>query len=208
MWCKGVRLQLVNLKKTDQIDHHRAVLSDAERARAGRFLREADAVAYIISHAELRYALAKILNCAPVAIEIETDQHGKPFLPHAKHVYFNLSHAGGYALIAVSQAGAVGVDIEKINPKTDCLAIAKRFFAQEEYLYILSSESQTDAFFRVWTLKEAFVKAVGRGLAYGMDNFSVVSSEKRLMSQVEDYQLQTIDVPHGYVGAVAFKANK
>jgi 4'-phosphopantetheinyl transferase len=198
---------LVDFKKFNNVEELEVVLSEAERRRAGRFLRESDAQSYIISHAQLRRALATRLGCGPQDVKIETSKHGKPFLSGAQNLHFNLSHAGDYALIALSSAAPVGVDIEKINPKSDYLAIAQRFFAQDECSYIECNESRIDAFFKIWTLKEAYVKAIGRGLAYGMDKFSVISPEQQVVSKVDGYQLQSVDVPKGYYGAVAFKLN-
>ena len=85
----------------------------------------------------------------------------KPYLKSGE-VYFNLSHSGDIAVCVVSDTEA-GVDTEMV--KTADMRIARRFFAEDEYRFIEENEDRDKAFFRIWTLKESFVKAVGRGLA-------------------------------------------
>src|SRR5688572_20859640 len=87
---------------------------------------------------------------------------------------FNLSHAGERALIAVSLGREVGVDIEEVRP-IESLTLADRFFAPAEFRAIeaLSPAARTDAFFRCWTRKEAFIKAHGAGLSAPLDSFEV-----------------------------------
>ncbi len=207
-----VEIQLIDFAdRRIELAAMRRLLSEKERARAERFLRESDARSYIISHAKLRQLLAERLGCALKDLVIAIDEHGKPFLNAdlGQALYFNLSHAGRYALVAMSKTSPVGVDIEKINSKVDFLAIAERFFTSQECAYINDREveQQADIFFRIWTLKEAYVKAIGRGLAYGLDKFSVISSQQ-LATHIEDCQIQSIATPSGYSGAVAFMLHK
>ena len=100
-------------------------------------------------------------------------ENGKPRLLGAENFHFNLSHAGDYAMAAVSGA-ELGCDIEKIGPVD--LKVARRFFCPEEYLSIaaLPQAAQADLFFRYWTLKESFVKAIGRGLSLPLNAFRIV----------------------------------
>ena len=89
---------------------------------------------------------------------------------------FNISHAGDYIVIALSNSPDVllGVDIEQHQPR-DFLAIAKRFFTQNEYHYLsqLSEPQLTQDLFHIWTQKEAFVKAIGQGINYSLEAFEV-----------------------------------
>lgn len=89
------------------------------------------------------------------------DAFGKPRLPCGQE--FNLSHAGDYAVLITGDA-AVGVDIERIRP-LDGMRIARRFFHPDEYAYLLSQPAPHTAFFTIWTLKESYVKALGRGFS-------------------------------------------
>src|SRR3989338_4231829 len=95
----------------------------------------------------------------PQEIIFENNSHGKPYLKnHA--LEFNFSHAGDYLLLAVTLKNKIGIDIEREKNNKDFLAIAKRFFAESEYkaLTALPETAQKQAFYRCWTLKEAFIK--------------------------------------------------
>lgn len=111
---------------------------------------------------------------------------GKPVFPGNSEVYFNLSHSGDYAALAFGNR-PLGVDIECV--KRANLKVAKRFFQREEYEVVSEREEteQADAFFRIWTGKEAVVKAAGGGLSVPLDSFSVL--EERLECSGNVYEL-------------------
>lgn len=105
----------------------------------------------------------------PADAELAKTVLGKPYLKGYPSVQFNLSHSGGYGVCAVSDA-AVGVDVELIRPlKQD---IARRFFTSTEQGYLASRP--TEEFFHLWTRKESFTKALGKGLTLPLDSFSVL----------------------------------
>lgn len=105
-------------------------------------------------------------------------ESGKPYLPQYPHIHFNLSHSGSRAL-AVFASVETGCDIEQIQQAD--LALAERFFTRKEYAFIAGQagrERQDEAFFRLWTLKESFLKAVGAGLNLALNAFEItISSE-------------------------------
>ncbi len=106
------------------------------------------------------------------AERVVCDENGKPYLP-GEDIYFNLSHAGTWAICAVSGA-PVGCDIEQLGAYR--YGVAQRFFHAEETRLLEAAadeESRRDLFFRLWTLKESYVKAVGRGIAMGLSSFCV-----------------------------------
>ncbi|PHQ80616.1 MAG: hypothetical protein COB66_04295 [Coxiella sp. (in: Bacteria)] len=199
-------LYTVDLKKFySEVSLFGNELSKAEAERAARFVRESDARAYTISHCVLRRVLGDYLNGTSGTLQIAADTHGKPYLvDHQDNVHFNLSHSGDYAVIAISDGGPVGVDIEQHSDRGhERLAIAARFFTPQEYRYIKcqQGQQQLEAFYEIWTAKEAYVKAIGRGLAYGLDKFSVIDDEK-ITKSVDNWSLQHIDVEVGYSTAL------
>jgi 4'-phosphopantetheinyl transferase len=180
-------------------------LSAEERGRADRFVRDQDRRAYIISHFELRRLLGEKLNVAPQDLKFSADEHGKPYLPdYCENVHFNISHSGDYCLIGIS-GEKIGVDIEKMSDKSDFMGISERFFARNECLYIKCralAERQL-AFYQIWTLKEAYVKAIGKGIVYGFEKFSVVSQGAELVSGIDGFSLGLMELPpDGYIAAV------
>lgn len=155
-----------------------AVLSPAERARAARFHSPQHAQRFIVAHARLRELLAPLLHIAPAEIEFAAGPHGKPALSGAaaaSGIQFNLSHSDGMGLIGWAQDRRIGVDVERWRALRDEAALVRRFFSPAE---IAAYEALPDAqrragFFRCWTRKEAYVKAVGRGLGLPLHSFDV-----------------------------------
>lgn len=127
-----------------------------EKARAARFRFPELAARYLKSHGALRAILARY-TAAP--LEFALHEHGKPHLPLAPEVRFNLSHSHEMALVGVARDVEVGVDVEHLRPMPDFRAIAERFFPPAE----LPPGDETD-FFRRWTRIEAVLKASGAGL--------------------------------------------
>ena len=97
----------------------------------------------------------------------ERDAHGRPQLQHAT-LDCNWSHSGGHLLVAAGDGVHVGADIESIRPRTNALAVARRFFAEEEIAWLGEREIIQLDFLRLWCAKEAVLKAHGRGLAFGL----------------------------------------
>lgn len=111
-------------------------------------------------------------------ILIEYGEFGKPYLSGVEGVYFSLSHSGERVMCVLSPLD-VGCDVEAVQDRS--LSVAERFFAPEEAAYIESisdADLKRDAFFRLWTLKESFVKCLGTGLNLPLDSFSVDISKK------------------------------
>lgn len=151
------------------------ILSPREREKADRYLVEHARRQHIASHVVLRQILSQYQNCFPDAIQFSYAQHGKPSLEPATGVEFNLSHSGQRAVIAVTRGQPLGVDIELHDPKVHVKDLAERFFAPAEAQELLEQESssQLRAFYRLWVLKEAFIKGTGEGLSFGLSNFIV-----------------------------------
>ena len=151
------------------------LLDSTERERAARFVYERDRRRYVTAHAWMRTALAKCLGHLPELLHFEADSGGKPRLVGIPiDLRFNLSHAGERGLLAIAIGQEVGVDIEFVRP-VETLEVARRFFSQGEVsaLCAMRPAQRVDAFFRCWTRKEAFIKALGAGLSFPLDGFEV-----------------------------------
>jgi 4'-phosphopantetheinyl transferase len=152
--------------RLDTLDEDALIPATAgEVARAARFHSAEVRVRYLRSHRALRSILAGITS-AP--LDFELAENGKPFLPAAPEIRFNLSHSRDMALAGVALGVEVGVDIELLRPIPEHTAIAERFFPPSEaeaLLAVPEAERERD-FFRRWTRVEAMLKARGVGL-YG-----------------------------------------
>ena len=152
------------------------LLSDAEKKRRAAFHREKHGAEYALSHAMLRLVLSEYAPVGPEQWQFLAGEKGKPEIAGPAlepPLWFNLSHTDGFAVCVAGRVQQLGVDVENMSRKTSHQELAKRFFAPAEYEYLrtLPPSVQREAFFRIWTLKEAYIKADGKGLSIPLDSF-------------------------------------
>lgn len=153
------------------------LLSPDEIQRALRFRFPQHKRRFIAARGILRSLLGRYLNTAPQAITFLYTEHGKPYLQNTP-LQFNVSHSHEMAVFAFTKACDIGVDIEKIENDFK-EGVAQRYFSIEEYeqLMLLPEELRAFAFYRIWALKEALIKAIGEGLHFSLASFSVSLSD-------------------------------
>lgn len=150
------------------------VLDPQEKARADRASNALHRSRRILARGMLRQLLGGYLNQSPKSIRIFYNEQGKPLV--SAPIMFNLSHAHDTILFAFAQEGIqVGVDVEYAHRSHNLLRIASRYFSEEEYSYLvhLPPGEMEACFYHIWTQKEAFVKAHGQGISYGLPSFTV-----------------------------------
>lgn len=148
--------------------------SEDEIARANRFTSTTHRDRYVTCRGRAREVLAGYAGCSPAALRFAVTTRGKPYLPdYTEGLYFNVSHSSDLAVIAVSRDYEIGVDLEIPRPVEP--AVAQAFFSAAEVaaLAALPEDRWLDGFYRCWTRKEAFVKALGAGLNHPLDSFTV-----------------------------------
>jgi 4'-phosphopantetheinyl transferase len=149
-----------------------SVLSDEEREQYHRFHFARDARDYAAAHALLRHTLSLSGDRTPAEWQFEKTHAGKPLLigDSGDRASFSLSHTRGMVACAVTAGAEVGVDVECVDRDVDGDEIAARFFAPVETVQLidLKGDVRRDRFFDLWTLKEALVKALGRGMAVSL----------------------------------------
>jgi len=179
------------------------LLSSDEQARSKRFLLEKHRTRFTAGRAILRMIIGSYLGVPPREIRVQYQPNGKPEIhsfTEPARLRFNLTHSGDLALFALTPDQEIGIDVEQVRPCPEALqgvgpvcrtgpvrcqvpsgsrdlpAIARRFFSRQEqdWLFAQPAEERDEAFFRIWTLKEAYLKAHGMGLAFPLDQFSVV----------------------------------
>lgn len=194
------------LAEADPMEWYAAVLEDSERERAERSRSDPHRRRFIVTQGALRYVLAQYLENPPSAIRFEQGEHGKPRLagtPPDYGLVFNVSHSGDHALLAVGRDLALGIDLELRRPVSSVEGIVQRCFApsEREYWLALPEPERMPAFFDFWTGKEAFVKAVGRGLALGLARCVLATGEPPRLAAVpepygspEDWSLWRLDM--------------
>ena len=149
-------------------------LSSAERERAAKFHFERDRRRFIVARARLREELAARLGVSARQVEFAYGDNGKPRLAN-QALQFSVSHCDDVALFAFSHDAEVGVDIEAIRPVREADAIAVQFFSPLEHAgyAALAPRDRLLGFFRVWTRKEAYVKALGVGFSMALERFDL-----------------------------------
>lgn len=189
-----------------------SILSKDELLRWRRFRFSRDRRSFLIARSFLRTLLGRYLAVDPQSIEFEYNQYGKPGLP-GEFLSFNLSHSNNLILYGLALNGALGVDVERINPEFGTQEIAERFFSPHEIeeLRHLPIAQQVLGFFNCWTRKEAFIKALGHGLFIPLDSFDVTLAPvepARLLATRQDpeaidrWKLYSIEPAPGYAGAI------
>jgi 4'-phosphopantetheinyl transferase len=172
-------------------------LSSDERERAQRFHRESDRHRFTVRRGRLRALLAGYLDAKPAEIVLVLDDHGKPWLrsPDFTWLRFNVSHSAGVVVFAVARGREVGVDVEQVRPDFPVDEVARRFLSprQQDTLAASAQQDRVDVFYRLWTRKEALLKALGVGLG----------GVQPPTDDVGNWSLATFDAGAGYFAAVA-----
>jgi len=207
LWCARL--------SADPAEHDllQQTLSADERERAARFRFEQHRNAFVTARGMLRRILSWYTGTPPEALAFVYGDRGKPALPDSGF-HFNLSHSGDLALYALARESRLGVDIEHIHRVADAEGIAKRFFSAGEYsaLMALDPAQREQAFFRCWTRKESYIKALGDGLAAPLDRFQVALAPGQPPSFIEidgdpqaarEWSLFDLTPAEGYVAAIA-----
>lgn len=193
-------------------------LSADERVRAERFHFDVHRHHFIVGRGLLRWLNGRYLQIPPQDIQFTCSDYDKPALVNEPALQFNVSHSHQGLLLAFMWETAVGVDIEYVNRKMDDMDnIARRFFSAIEsaaYLSVAESE-KADTFFNCWTRKEAFIKAVGEGLSFPLDEFTVsllpgepaqLLTVRGSEQEAARWSMQSFDPFPGYRGALVVES--
>jgi 4'-phosphopantetheinyl transferase len=213
-----VHVWLVDLAPPEaEVARQERMLAAPERERAARFLFPADRRRFIVAHAALREVGAAYLATPAESLAFAPGSRGKPALaaPSERWLCFNLSHSHEAAMIACARDREVGADLEAVRENVDCADIVARFFSPDERREwaALPAAVRREAFFRGWTCKEAYVKALGEGLSHPPEAYSVRLDPGKPAGLIEDrlrpgaergWTLRAVAAPPGYFAAVAF----
>jgi 4'-phosphopantetheinyl transferase len=150
-------------------------LPEERSARIRKFFKKENALQTLFGDIIIQIHLSTFLHCKPQALIFNRNEYGKPLLTNNENIHFNVAHSKSWVAAAIDSS-TIGIDIEYI--KKNDISIAKRFFCADEYNALLTKKEteQTDLFYRLWTLKESFIKAEGKGLSLPLDSFSFAKS--------------------------------
>jgi len=158
------------LSEEDGQQNYYEFLNDDEKVKVASFTRPGIQKKYIKTRGVLRKVLGEYLEIKSQDIEIKIAEHGKPFVEN-EALFFNLSHTANRLVIAVSNNSEIGIDLEQYKYRKNLQGLVKKCFSEEEkhFWESLSAQQQVMLFYQLWVRKEAFVKAIGRGIAVGLD---------------------------------------
>ncbi|MES2432841.1 MAG: 4'-phosphopantetheinyl transferase superfamily protein [Pseudomonadota bacterium] len=192
------------------------ILSAGERHRLSRIAQSENRLSYRVAHSTLWHWLAAYLDITAHSIRFMPGPHGKPMLPltmNRRRLSFNLSHSGQRIAIAICRHADVGVDVERLRSGVRARSLAEGFFAPEEQQLLLPCDphSYRLAFFQLWALKEANIKALGAGLSHRLDRFALDWRSARPsvtrcdLGKAHSWTLRRFPPFADYKGAIAVK---
>lgn len=157
-----------------EFSHLLSLITVEKRKRIEKYHSYIDAQRTLIGDILARYSICKCHNLKNADLNFCANEYGKPFLANMPNIKYNISHAGHYVACVISEGLSVGIDVEEIKPND--MKIAKRFFAKDEADYLLNQPANlhTKIFYQLWTMKESYIKMIGKGLSIPLDSFSVL----------------------------------
>ncbi|PIE69997.1 MAG: phosphopantetheinyl transferase [Deltaproteobacteria bacterium] len=169
------------------LQQYRACLSPEEIQKVDRYVKPTDRHLSLVGWALVRYLISQLTGKQPHSLRFSKNEYGKPFLTDLPDIHFNLSHSHVAVACALCRNAAVGVDVESVDRCTD-LSIADHFFSASEVerLSTVNGPEKRKLFFDIWTLKEAYIKAVGKGLSIPLDSFSFTVGEPDIQIDFRD----------------------
>lgn len=216
---KEIHLWLIVLNEYSKIPPIcNEILSDEELERSCRFKFDEDKRRFVLSHSALRILTARYMGCDIGEVVFRMNKNGKPEIRRSANpmdLKFNLSHSGDYALIGFTFGSELGVDIEKMDRDKPWHDLAKRYYSDEENKYLLQDPDVDlpEKFFEIWTLKEAYLKGIGRGITMPLKEITISqagdSSSFRVshhsgFPEADSWRLELIIVDDKYKAATAF----
>lgn len=183
-------------------------LSAAEKERAQRFYYDYHRIRYTVSHALTRAILAQYANISPEKLIFSQHKYGKPYLENAPQIEFNLTHSKDLALLAIGQSHPVGIDIEYFKAR-GYQGISEMMYSHNEQRLVENAVSNIKPliFFKIWSQKEAVIKADGRGIFNDTRRFDVNISKNDydLCAFGEDWKMKTFTPSMLYFAAICHK---
>ena len=192
-------------------------VTPAEESRARRMGSPRRRREFLVCRGALRCILGGALGIDALAVPIVEGAHGKPRLGPDRRppIGFNVSHSGDRFVVAIALGMEPGVDIERIRARRDLAGLARWSFSLAEQEEVAAAPEPMDAFYRVWSRKEAVIKADGRGIAIGLDRFDVNAGEPSALldacwegavpGEAARWSLHSLEAPSGYVAALAVR---
>lgn len=194
-------------------------LAADEQQRAAQYRFAHHRRRFIVARGLLRSLLASYTGAPPSSLRFSYSLKGKPALiqPYngEPRLYFNVAHSEDMAIYAFAPGHELGIDVEQVRPIEDIHQIAKSYFSppEREAQAALVGDELYSMFFRLWTRKEAYLKACGEGLSLLTEELNVLASPGQVLripgrQDEADWFVHDLEVATGYQGALAIQSDR
>jgi 4'-phosphopantetheinyl transferase len=194
-------------------------LSPDELERAGKLKIQRDREHFILCHSQLRLILSKYCDCLPGELSFRYNSCKKPLISNTEsgELKFNMSHSDDLMLVGLCKRNEIGIDIEKVREVDELENIANENFSAQEIKYLMDSSDKINTFFKIWTRKEAFIKAIGKGIHFPLKSFCVeiksMGSPEHLVilhhsPRQDQWRTSELKVSDGYIASLAINSDK
>ncbi|MGE5342618.1 MAG: 4'-phosphopantetheinyl transferase family protein [Candidatus Omnitrophota bacterium] len=180
-------------------------VSPEKRVRIKKFVREEDRLRGLFADLLIRHVIREKLGIPNKDIDFTTNYYGKPALKGRDDIEFNLSHSGEW-VVGVIDNHPVGIDVEQIQSID--LDISKHYFSEDEHFDLMNKSDKFDYFFTLWSLKESYIKILGKGLSHPLNAFSIKYHSPENISMhingqaIDDIFFRQYPIHNGYKMAV------
>lgn len=207
-WFEMKIFALNNLEPMDDLTFRKLLtnISDEKRERIKKFAKLDDAKMVLLADVLIRSVIASELKVSSKTIEFNSNKYGKPFLKGNSRLHFNVSHSRDW-IVCVIDNESVGIDIEKIRPIG--FDLFEQFFSVEEYNTLIAKnpEKWQLFFFDLWTLKESYIKAVGKGFSIPLKSVTINFLKKgeitvKLDNKLTNWAIKQYDLDPDYKTSV------
>lgn len=204
----------IDIRDKTDLDEISYYVQEEKKRKVKLFANVDDKKRSIYGDLMIRYLISKKLQIKNSKIKFASNKFGKPFIEGFGNIHFNISHSEHWVIGAVDSY-PIGIDIERMEYIENIDEISKRFFSNEEIKYIESQKSYSEkikCFYKMWTLKESYLKSIGKGLTKRLSSFSleVIKDKVVLSDQSEiknDYYFNHFIYNHNYYISVCMQSN-
>lgn len=180
-------------------------LPEAGKLRVKDKLNNSSKLQTVAGELLARYSVGQYLGKPDLEIKLRFGEKGKPYVQNPENIHFNISHSGHYIVCAVAR-NEIGIDVERIRKVN--LRIAERFFSSDEIRDLMEFDEtrRMQYFITLWTIKESYLKAVGRGLTQHLNSFTIIKKGDSYTltgnPEAEGFGIESRQLNHEYMMAV------
>ncbi|MEP0859815.1 MAG: 4'-phosphopantetheinyl transferase superfamily protein [Ignavibacterium sp.] len=212
-----IHIHLINISKLrNDIQKINGILSDEEKEKSGKYKFARDRERAIVTYFFRRKILSEYTGLSPENLYFKVGKSGKPYIENQKLSYlkFNYSHSGDLIVYALNRDAEIGVDIELVKEIPDLNSLVKNYFSDNEQKAFLSLNTPRDKiifFYKIWTRKEAFFKALGTGLNDDLRNINLYSEKfntfiDKFFYSGKDWIIEELTTPKAYIASICYSS--